>query len=155
MVSNVSHSIQVRVCRYASRSLASRLSSGRYFGRRRGREIQRWGSSLSGLSQGKLRQGLSTSQCVKQSVHVRMSRSPVQSAVPALHLVVGSDIRVKHIPHSHKELAVKVGNTPLDGDLVCDQRFIAEGGVGWPDSHHRQERQCHHPVDESETTVVV
>ena len=89
---------------------------------------------------------------------MRQSHSPVQSAVPALHLVVGADIRIIHIPHSHRELAIKpcrckVSNKLLDGGVVCHQRLIAEGGVGWPDSDHGQEWQCHHPLDESETTI--
>ena len=115
---------------------------------------------MSGLSQGQLGQGLFSSQAVEQSVHVRVSQShsPVQSAVPALYLVVRADIRIVYIPHSHGELAVKpcqpkVANKLLDGGVVRHQRLIAEGGVGWPDSHHRQEWRCHHPLDESETTI--
>ena len=78
--------------------------------------------------------------------------------MPALHLVVGANIRIIHIPHSHRELAIKpcrckVSNKLLDGGVVCHQRLIAEGGVGWPDSDHGQEWQCHHPLDESETTI--
>ena len=120
----------------------------------------RWGGALSGLSQGQLGQGLFSSQAVEQSVHVRVrqSHSPVQSAVPALYLVVSADTRIEYIPHSYRELAIKpcrckVSNKLLDGGVVRHQRLISECGVGWPDSYHGQEWQCHHPLDESETTI--
>ena len=56
------------------------------------------------------------------------SQSPVQSAVPAIQLVIGSDIGVKHIPRSHRELPIKPCRSEVS-DVVHAQRFVAESGA--------------------------
>ena len=162
VVGNVPHSIKVLLCRRLSLSVRVAQSLQSSVEQSVLRSSSRWGSSMSGLSQCQLCQGLFSSQWVKQSVHVWVyqSNSPVQSAVPALYLVVRSYIWLEHIPHAYRELPVKpcrlkVRNEPLDGGVVRHQRLIAEGSEGWSDCHHRQEWQCHHPLDESETMIEI